>query len=75
MDIKCNTLKNIEIGYTYPKSNTLVLLCKALNVSANYLLGLSDDNDLDNILNNVNHILKYENVTINGKDLSSASEH
>ena len=40
--IRQATLSMIESGNTMPRVDTLGLLCRALDVSADYLLGLSD---------------------------------
>ena len=36
------TITNFKSGRAYPSIDTLFLLCKALDVSADYLLGLED---------------------------------
>ena len=44
----CNTTRqnitNFKAGRTYPSIETLYLLCECLDVSADYLLGLEDEN-------------------------------
>ena len=41
--IRQATLSSIEQGVAWPRADNLALLCRALDVSADYLLGLSDD--------------------------------
>lgn len=36
------TISNFKAGRAYPSIDTLYLLCKVLDVSADYLLGLED---------------------------------
>lgn len=44
---ECNITKqnitNYKTGFTVPSIDTLYLLCKSLDVSSDYLLGLSDN--------------------------------
>ena len=37
------TLSHIERGFAAPRADKLVALCRALDVSADYLLGLTDE--------------------------------
>lgn len=37
------TLSHIERGFAAPRADKLAALCRALDVSADYLLGLTDD--------------------------------
>lgn len=41
-DIPPNRISNYELGYAYPQARSLIALCKVLDCSADYLLGLDD---------------------------------
>ena len=52
-------ITNFKSGRTYPSIETLYLLCKCLDVSADYLLGLDEDNYTEK------HSSKYHIGTLN----------
>ncbi len=62
-------ISNWENGTSKPDADTIVLLCKALNRDANYLLDWDERIAVDNVKNTLEKVLR-ENDFFDGDDLS-----
>lgn len=62
-------ISNWERGTSKPDADTIFLLCKALNVDANYLLGWNEKIATTNVKKAIEKILK-ENDFFGGDDLT-----
>ena len=64
-------ISDFKIGKTYPSIQTLKLLCKTLDASADYLLGLEDESGrktyANNNYNNFNNCNNFGNINFNNK--------
>lgn len=62
-------ISNWENGTSKPDADTIVLLCKALNRDANYLLDWDERIAVDNVKNTLEKVLR-DNDFFDGDDLS-----
>ena len=62
-------ISNWEKDLSKPDANKLVNLCKALNVSASYLLDYYGDNNFEILPHEREYIKKYRKLDTHGKEL------
>lgn len=70
IDVKSSgVISNWEKDLSKPDANKIVRLCKALDVSASYLLDYYGDNDFEVMPDEIDIIKKYRTLDTHGKEV------